>query len=111
MKLGILREGKIPHDDRVALTPAQCRILMGDPHNFSIVVQPSPTRCFKDEEYIAAGIPVQEGLDDCNIILGVKEVPIKDLMQDKTYFSFRIPSKSNLITENYFRQFLKKELP
>ena len=110
MKLGILREGKIPHDDRVALTPAQCRILMGDPHNFSIVVQPSPTRCFKDEEYIAAGIPVQEGLDDCNIILGVKEVPIKDLMQDKTYFFFSHTIKKQPHNRKLLQAILEKRI-
>lgn len=53
-----------------------------------IVVQPSPVRCFKDEEYAAHGIPLQEDLSDCEILLGIKEVPVDWLVPGKTYLFF-----------------------
>ena len=37
-------------------------------------------RCFTDDEYSGKGIPVQEDLSDCDILLGVKEVPPDDLI-------------------------------
>lgn len=110
MKIGVLREGKIPHDDRVALTPAQCRMLMGTPHNIDIVVQPSPSRCFKDKEYVAAGIPVLEDLSECDIILGVKEVPVKDLMQGKTYFFFSHTIKKQPHNRKLLQAILEKRI-
>lgn len=110
MKIGILREGKIPHDDRVALTPAQCKLLSGNPHNFEITVQPSPLRSYSDEEYIAAHIPVLEDISHCDIILGVKEVPIKDLMEGKTYFFFSHTIKKQAHNRKLLRAILDKNI-
>ena len=53
-----------------------------------IIVQPSPTRCFTDEDYISAGISLSDNLSDCNILMGVKEVPVEQLVSEKTYFFF-----------------------
>ncbi len=87
MKIGIIREGKVPPDARVPLTPAQCR-LVRERWGIAVAVQPSPVRCFADSEYEAAGIPLQEDLSDCDILLGVKEVPTDQLMPEKTYLFF-----------------------
>lgn len=110
MKIGILREGKVPHDDRVALTPAQCRLLMGHPHNFIIAVQPSPHRCYSDEEYTSAGVPVVEDISHCDIILGVKEVPVKNLLDSKTYFFFSHTIKKQAHNRNLLRAILEKKI-
>jgi saccharopine dehydrogenase (NAD+, L-lysine forming) len=87
IKIGIIREGKVPPDARVPLTPEQCAEAQVE-LPIRIVVQPSPIRSFKDEEFVAHGIHLQEDLSDCDVLLGVKEVPIERLLADKTYLFF-----------------------
>ena len=87
MKIGIVKEGKVPVDRRVPLTPAHCSALMAL-YDCTVVVQPSPIRAILDQEYLDAGIPLQEDLSDCDVLMGVKEVPISQLISDKTYFFF-----------------------
>lgn len=87
MKIGIIREGKTPPDTRVPLTPKQCAKIMRK-HDVEIIVQPSPNRCFTDAEYAAEGLIISENIQDCEVLLGVKEVPIDNLIPNKTYFFF-----------------------
>ncbi len=87
VRVGIIREGKVPPDSRVALAPAQAARLHAT-EGFEVVVQPSPTRCFPDEDYRAAGLRLQEDLRDRDVLIGVKEVPIGQLIGGKTYFFF-----------------------
>ncbi|MCL3782295.1 alanine dehydrogenase [Prolixibacteraceae bacterium JC049] len=88
MKIGIIREGKTPPDRRVPLSPAQCVQLKKQFPNVEIGVQPSKIRCFADDEYCEAGINVTEDLTDCDVLLGVKEVPKGDLIANKAYLFF-----------------------
>jgi saccharopine dehydrogenase (NAD+, L-lysine-forming) len=88
MKIGILREEKTPEDNRVPLTPSQCRTLMEEYSNIWVAVQPSPDRCYTDNEYRYQGIAVRENLSDCDLLLGVKEIPPHLLIPDKTYMIF-----------------------
>ena len=87
MKIGIIKEGKTPPDSRVPITPAQAAII-NQRDDVQIVVQPSPSRCYTDEEYQEAGIPLSNDLSDCDVLMGVKEVPIKELVANKKYFFF-----------------------
>ena len=87
MKIGILREGKVPIDKRVALTPAHAAALKST-YSCEVVVQPSPIRAITDDEYVAEGIALQEDLSDCDVLFGVKEVPVDQLILNKTYFFF-----------------------
>jgi alanine dehydrogenase len=87
VKIGVIREGKVPPDARTPLTPEQCAEAMVE-LPVRIVAQPSPIRCFKDEEFEKHGIRLQEDLSDCDILLGVKEVPIEQLIPEKTYLFF-----------------------
>lgn len=87
MKIGIVKEGKVPIDKRVPLTPEQCAVLKQQ-FDCEVVVQPSPIRAITDQEYASAGIPLQDDLSDCDVLLGVKEVPIAELIPEKTYFFF-----------------------
>lgn len=88
MKIGLLREGKIPADKRVALSPKQCLEVLKQYPGLVLVVQPSPIRKFTDQDYLDLGIILQEDLSDCDVLIGVKEVPKKDLIPHKTYFFF-----------------------
>ena len=87
LKIGLIREGKIPADNRVALTPAQCKWVQEN-KAISIVVQHSDTRCYKDREYTKAGIEVKEDVSECDVLLGIKEVPVDMLIPGKTLFLF-----------------------
>src|SRR5690554_7231221 len=86
--LGIIKEGKVPSDERVPLTPDQCLRVMEEYPNVEIKVQRSSVRAFKDNEYSDLGIQVVDDLSDCDIIMGVKEVNIQDLIPNKHFFFF-----------------------
>jgi hypothetical protein len=88
MKIGILREGKTPPDKRVALSPEQCVQVQKQYPDLELVVQPSPIRRFVDNDYADLGVVMQEDLSDCDVIIGVKEVPKENLIANKTYFYF-----------------------
>lgn len=87
-KVGVLKETKTPPDRRVVLPPRQVVELKKRFLQVDIVVQPSDLRCFKDSEYINANITLQENLDDCDLLIGVKEVKIPALVPDKKYLFF-----------------------
>ncbi len=87
-RIGLIREGKIPADNRVALTPAQCKWIHKNSSSVQVVVQSSPDRCFNDREYRLAGVEIREELNDCDILLGIKEVPVQQLIPGKTYLFF-----------------------
>ena len=40
---------------------------------------------FTNEQYLRAGAELVEDLEPANVILGVKEVPLSELLPDKTY--------------------------
>jgi saccharopine dehydrogenase (NAD+, L-lysine-forming) len=88
VKIGLIREGKQPRDRRVPFTPEQCVQLMATYSNLDVVVQSSPWRAYSDSEYVEAGIQVVEDMVDCDILIGIKEVPKSDLIGNKTYLFF-----------------------
>jgi saccharopine dehydrogenase (NAD+, L-lysine-forming) len=88
IKIGVLREEKSPPDRRVPLTPLECTELQRAFPDIELCVQPSNIRCYSNEEYTAFGISLREDLSDCDILLGVKEVPMDNLMPGKKYFFF-----------------------
>jgi len=88
LSIGLIKEGKTPSDNRVALTPSQCKWLKEHVPGCNIKVQSSETRCFTDIEYKQAGIEVTDDLSDCSILLGIKEVPVEMLIPNKIYLFF-----------------------
>lgn len=109
MKIGIIREGKVPPDSRVPLTPAQCAFL-NQSGEVEIVVQPSPIRCFEDKSYRDAGVELREDLTDCDILMGVKEVPIELLIPNKTYFFFSHTIKKQAYNQKLLLAILEKNI-
>lgn len=88
MKIGVVREGKTPPDQRVPLTPAQCAELKRSYPDVELVVESSEVRRITDDEYRAEGIDVVKDLSGCDVLLGVKEVPLNELIPDTTYLFF-----------------------
>jgi saccharopine dehydrogenase (NAD+, L-lysine forming) len=109
MKIGIIREGKTPPDSRVALTPKQCHYI-SEIYHVDIVIQPSPTRCYSDEEYRRAGLRVAEEMDSCDVLLGVKEVKIADLIPNKTYFFFSHTIKAQPYNQKLLQAIVNKNI-
>ncbi len=85
--IGIRREDKNKWERRVPLIPGDLSSLCKD-HRLQILVQPSPIRVFKDNEYLEAGAVVQEDLSGADVVLAVKEVPLDLLQEKKTYLFF-----------------------
>ncbi|HYM94645.1 MAG TPA: NAD(P)-dependent oxidoreductase [Chitinophagaceae bacterium] len=87
-KIGLIKEGKNPADNRVALTPAQCKWIHKNSDKVKVIAQSSSVRCFTDREYAMAGVEVKDALDECDILFGIKEVPVQQLIPGKTYLFF-----------------------
>jgi alanine dehydrogenase len=88
IKIGVIKEGKVPPDKRVPLTPKQCHLVETIYPNVEVIVQPSHIRAYSDADYLAEGIKMSEDLSECEIILGVKEVNISDLIPNKKFLFF-----------------------
>ena len=86
--IGILSETKSPPDSRVVLPPSLCREAMQRHPSLKVVVQSSQSRCFGDDEYREEGIEVVDDVSFCDVLLGVKEVAIEQLVDNKIYFFF-----------------------
>lgn len=110
MKIGILREGKMPPDERVPLSPMLCKEIMNTYPELQIVVQTSNVRRFKDEEYTLLGINVVDDVSDCAVLMGVKEVPKADLIPNKTYFYFSHTIKKQPHNRDLLVEMLRKNI-
>lgn len=111
IKIGIAREGKIPPDFRVPLTPEQCRFIKEKYEGqVDILVQKSPVRTFTDEEYLQQGIQLADDLHSCDLIMGVKEFPIADLIADKTYLFFSHTIKMQAYNRKLLQAVMEKQI-
>lgn len=110
IKIGLLQERKIPADNRVALTPAQCKWIQKNAADVRIIAQASSDRCYSDREYLSAGVEVKEDLSECDILLGIKEVPEKHLIAGKTYLFFSHTKKEQLYNQRMFQAILEKKI-
>jgi alanine dehydrogenase len=86
--IGLLREGRPTPDRRVALTPKKCVELQTTYPGVRVRVQPSAHRAYTDQEYRDLGIEVAEDMQACDLLMGVKEVPVDQLLPGKTYLFF-----------------------
>lgn len=110
IRLGIIKEGKIPPDKRVPFSPIQCvEIEQRYPH-VKVVVQSSEVRAFKDEEYRELGIEVVADVADCDILMGIKEVPISDLIPKKTYLFFSHTTKKQPYNRKLLQEVLNRKI-
>ena len=105
LHIGLIREGKIPADNRVALTPAQCKWLCKHFDDVRVTVQRSDNRCYPDKEYLQAGMEVKEDISECNVLLGIKEVPVEMLIDGKTYLFFSHTKKMQPHNRQLFKYF------
>lgn len=110
MKIGIIKETKIPEDNRVALTPELAKKLMENNPGLEIIVQPSSTRAYSDEEYKEVGIKLSEDLSDCDLLLGIKEAQINTLIPNKKYMFFGHIAKMQEYNKPLFKDLIDKNI-
>ena len=110
MRIGLIREGKKPFDQRVAIAPESARKIKEHFNELEIVCQSSPHRCFSDLEYTEAGVTVLNNVDDCDVLLGVKEVPIEALIPGKTYCFFSHTIKAQDYNRDLLQAILSKRI-
>jgi len=106
MQIGIIKEGKTPADERVPFSPEQTKLIKARYPQVNLVVQKSNVRAFKDEEYASEGVELVDDLKDADVIFGVKEVQLDDLLAHKTYFFFSHTIKK----QSYNRKLLQTVL-
>jgi saccharopine dehydrogenase (NAD+, L-lysine forming) len=93
--IGVRREDKSKWERRVPIIPQDAAALQHD-HDLSFVVQTSSIRAFADEEFVGAGISVQEDLSSCPVVFGIKEMPREFFAPGKTYVFFAHVIKGQL---------------
>jgi len=110
VKIGIIKEEKIPVDRRVPFTPFQAKELQNRFKDIHLKCQSSEIRCFTDEEYRQTQVDVVDSVEDCDILFGVKEVPIESLIPNKTYFFFSHTIKEQPYNRELLRAILEKQI-
>jgi alanine dehydrogenase len=110
MKLGILRERKSPPDRRVVFSPEEIVQLKALYPQAIVKVESSDIRIFSDDQYKALGIDVVDDVSDCDVLFGVKEVPITNLIKDKSYFFFSHTIKKQPYNRDLLKAILDKNI-
>jgi alpha-aminoadipic semialdehyde synthase len=87
ISIGIRHEDRYLMERRAPLTPKHVKWLVSQ-QKLDIVVQTSEKRVFKDEEYIKSGAKIAKDLKKCEVIFGVKEMPVTFFEKGKTYIFF-----------------------
>ncbi len=86
-KIGIRHEDKYALERRTPLVPSDVGELVQE-HGIEVTVQSCGKRIFTDNEFEMAGALISSNLDDCDVILGVKEMPQHYFVKDKAYLFF-----------------------
>ncbi|OFX42775.1 MAG: hypothetical protein A2046_00625 [Bacteroidetes bacterium GWA2_30_7] len=110
MKFGILKETKNPPDRRVAVTPNQAKEILNKFPNVEVFAQKSELRCFNDKEYSSLNIPLSDNISDCDILIGVKEVAVDALLENKTYIFFSHTAKKQPYNQKLLQEIIKKKI-
>jgi alanine dehydrogenase len=110
MKFGIIKERKNPPDRRVVFSPEKLLEFKQQFPEASIQVESSEIRVFSDDTYRNSGIEVTDDLSDCDVLLGVKEVPIEALIPNKKYFFFSHTIKKQPYNRKLMQAVLDKNI-
>lgn len=110
MKFAIIKERKNPPDRRVVFSPSKLVEAQKQFPQATFKVESSDIRVFPDSEYIKAGFEVSEDVSDCDVMLGVKEVPIDALIPNKKYFFFSHTIKKQPYNRKLLKAILDKNI-
>ena len=110
MKFAIIKERKNPPDRRVVFSPEKLAEARQQYPNAEFVVESSDVRIFPDEAYKALGFKVTDDVSDCDVMIGVKEVPIENLIPNKKYFYFSHTIKKQPYNRKLLKAMLEKHI-
>ena len=110
MKFGIIKERKNPPDRRVVFTPEELSRLQQEHPEAQIKVESSDIRVFPDEQYAQLGIEIATDMTDCDVLFGVKEVPVEALIPNKKYFFFSHTLKKQSHNRKLLQAILEKKI-
>ena len=110
MKFGILKERKSPPDKRVVFSPEMLEKLKEKFPAIEIKVEASDIRIFNDSEYISKGFEVTDDISDCDVLIGVKEIPVDALISHKKYIFFSHTIKKQPHNQKLLQAIIDKEI-
>lgn len=110
IKFALIKERKTPPDRRVVFSPQTLKEAAKKFPDAHFEVESSDIRVFSDREYEEAGFEVSEDVSHCDVMLGVKEVPIPYLIPNKKYFFFSHTIKKQPYNRDLLREILKKNI-
>lgn len=118
-KLGIRREGKNRWERRTPLVPSDVEQMLSSHSDLSVIIQPCTKRCYPNESYkqvfynrfnlpFQAGATIEENLADCDMILGLKEIPVNEIIPKTSYLYFSHSHKGQLHNIPVLKNILSK---
>lgn len=110
MKFGIIKERKNPPDRRVVFSPEKLAQAKVQFPQAEFIVESSNIRVFPDEAYRAKGFEITNDVSDCDVLLGVKEVPLEALIPNKKYFYFSHTIKKQPYNRKLLKAMLEKNI-
>ena len=110
MKIGIIKEYKNPPDKRVVFSPEKCVETIKKFPEIEFYVEKSEIRCFSDSEYELLNIQTVSDLSHCDVLIGVKEVPVNKLINDKKYFFFSHTIKKQPYNKKLLQEILSRNI-
>tara|TARA_B100000809_G_scaffold266928_1_gene333154 strand:- start:18860 stop:20074 length:1215 start_codon:yes stop_codon:yes gene_type:complete len=110
IKFAIIKERKSPPDRRVVFSPKKCQKVLQTFPEAIIKVELSDVRVFNDTAYLEEGIQVSDDVSDCDVLIGVKEVPISELIPNKKYFFFSHTIKYQPYNRGLLQAVLKNKI-
>jgi len=110
MKFAIIKERKNPPDRRVVFSPSKLAEATKQFPESIFKVESSDIRVFSDQDYEKLGLEVAGDVSDCDVMIGVKEVPIKALIPNKKYFFFSHTIKKQPYNRKLLKAILDKNI-
>lgn len=110
MKFAIIKERKNPPDRRVVFPPQNLISITEKYPEATVKVESSDIRIFTDEQYASLGIEVSNDISDCDVLIGVKEVPLEHLIPNKKYFFFSHTIKKQPYNRKLLQAVLEKNI-
>ncbi len=110
IKFALITERKTPPDRRVVFSPKKLKEVVQKFPDANFKVESSEIRIFPDEAYREAGFEVSQDVSDCEVMLGVKEVPFPDFIPNKKYFFFSHTIKKQFYNRDLLREVLRNNI-
>ncbi len=110
MKFAIIKERKSPPDRRVVFSPEALSKLAKQYKDVAIKVESSDIRIYNDDSYQNVNIEVATDVTDCDVFFGVKEVPVENLIPNKSYFFFSHTIKKQPYNKKLLQAILQKNI-